>query len=216
MTPTKPLLQIDCAEGPSGIPALLAQIGTIEVEMVDLATGDYAVADVGIERKSAADFLNSIRDRRLFVQAKMLAATFAKPILILEGRLDDLAHGFEDEALTGAISYLPIIEGVSVIHTRDEAHSARLIARMAMHRVNGLGYEVALHAAKPTALPLMQRYVVEALPGIGGGRALKLLQHFRSVEAVVNATEAQWAEVPGIGPKLAAKLAEVLRGPYRG
>lgn len=212
----KPLLRVDSAEAASGIPALLANLDTVNVEMMDMECGDYAVADVGIERKRADDFVASIRDRRLFGQAKMLAATFAKPILILEGRLDDLQHGFEDEAITGAISYLPIIEGVSIIPTRDEAHTARLIARMAVHRVNGLGYEVALHASKPTALPIMQRYIVEALPGIGGGRALKLLRHFGSVEAVFTATEEALMAVPGLGPKLAAKLAEVIREAYRG
>ena len=215
MTAPKPLLYVDAAEAASGIPALLAKNDAITVEMVDLACGDYVIADVGIERKRADDFVNSIRDRRLFTQAKMLAATFERPILLLEGRLEDVPHNFEDEALTGALSYLPIIEGVAVIPTRDEAHSARLLARMALHRAKGLGYEIALHAAKPTALPLLQRYVVGALPGIGGERAQRLLQHFGSVEAVFTATEAELQLVPGIGPALATQLAAVFRSAYR-
>jgi len=72
-----------------------------------------------------------------------------------------------------------------------------------------------LHGPKPSALPVMQRYVVEALPGIGGSRALKLLQHFGSVEAVFTATDAQLSAVPGVGAKLAAKITEVVRSKYR-
>lgn len=212
----KPLLRVDSAETTSGIPALLARNEAVMIEMVDLEVGDYAFADTGIERKRADDFINSIRDRRLFVQAKMLAATFTMPILILEGRLEDVDHGFEEEALTGALAYLPMIEGVSVIPTRDAAHTARLIARMAMHRVNGLGYDIQLHASKPSALPLMQRYIIGSLPGVGDGRAKTLLAHFGSVEAVVNASEKELQAVPGIGPKLATRLAEVLRSAYRG
>jgi Fanconi anemia group M protein len=212
----KPLLRVDSAESASGIPALLCALGSVEVEVADLQVGDYEVGDVGIERKSALDFLASIRDRRLFSQAKLLAATFAKPVLVLEGRLEDVDHGFEEEALTGALSYLPVIEGVSVIPTRDTAHSARLIARMALHRLNGLGYEVSMHGPKPAALPILQRYVVGSLPGIGAGRAIKLLQHFGSVEAIFAAGEPELAQVAGLGPKLAARMVETIRTKYRG
>lgn len=212
---TKPCVQIDSSEFGSSVPRLLAAMDTIICETADLAVADYVFADVGIERKSALDFLNSIRDRRLFSQAKLMAASFKSPILILEGRLDDLQHKFEDEALLGALSYLCIIERLTVIPTRNEEHTARLIARMAGHRTNGLGYEVQLHASKPAATQVMQRYVVEALPGIGGGRALKLLQHFGSVRGVFTATEAQLAEVPGIGPKVAAKIVEIVSSNYR-
>lgn len=212
----KPHIQIDSAEFGSKVPRYLAALDTVTCETVDLPIADYVFAGAAVERKSAADFLASIRDRRLFSQAEMMAATFESSVLILEGRLDDLQHKFEDEAITGALSWLCCLKAITVMPSRDEEHTARIIARMAMHRTNGLGYEVALHANKPTALPVMQRFVVEALPGIGGGRALKLLKHFGSVQAVFNATAEQLAQVPGVGPKVAAKIVETITARYPG
>lgn len=44
-------------------------------------------------------------------------------------------------------------------------------------------------------------------PGLGKVRQAALLQHFRTIERLLRATEAELQAVPGVGPKLAAQLA---------
>lgn len=50
-----------------------------------------------------------------------------------------------------------------------------------------------------------------AWPGLGFERALAAAKHFGSVEAMVAATEQQWAEVPGVGKILAKAVWEAIR-----
>jgi excinuclease ABC subunit C len=50
------------------------------------------------------------------------------------------------------------------------------------------------------------RSVLDDIPGLGPARQKALLRHFGSVKRVRAATEEQIAEVPGIGPQLAASI----------
>ncbi|HEX5016914.1 MAG TPA: excinuclease ABC subunit UvrC [Actinomycetes bacterium] len=53
--------------------------------------------------------------------------------------------------------------------------------------------------------------VLDAIPGLGAERKRVLLRHFGSVRRIKGATVEQLQEVPGIGPRLAATIAETLR-----
>ena len=52
--------------------------------------------------------------------------------------------------------------------------------------------------------------VLEEIPGVGPSRRKALLLHLGSAEGVADATEAQLAGVPGIGPELARQIHEAL------
>jgi hypothetical protein len=67
---------------------------------------------------------------------------------------------------------------------------------------------------KATDLADMQRRVIEMLPGCGMVMARDLLQHFGSVKRIVNATEAEFRGVRGIGRKKAAEMVKVLNAEY--
>ena len=63
---------------------LLADKAKVEFKVLEV--GDYIISDrVAVERKTAEDFVNSIVDKRLFMQLKDLRK-YQKPILIVEGR----------------------------------------------------------------------------------------------------------------------------------
>jgi len=47
---------------------------------------------------------------------------------------------------------------------------------------------------------------LDAVPGLGPARRATLLRHFGSVRKIAGATEAEIAEVPGIGPRLASAV----------
>ena len=54
-------------------------------------------------------------------------------------------------------------------------------------------------------------YLLESLPNIGPATAKRLLDHFKSIEALTQADEAELCQVTGIGPTSARKILEVLR-----
>ena len=55
---------------------------------------------------------------------------------------------------------------------------------------------------------------MEGLPGVGRGRARKLLQHFGTPAAVMRASAEELGRVPGIGPKVALQIWNALNTPY--
>lgn len=67
---------------------------------------------------------------------------------------------------------------------------------------------------KPTSLWEQQLFIVESLPNIGPVNAKNLLQHFGSVEKVLNASENELMEVDGIGKKTANNIRKVVESEY--
>ncbi len=57
---------------------------------------------------------------------------------------------------------------------------------------------------------------LDGVPGLGPARRATLLRHFGSVRKLAAATEPEIAQVPGIGPQLAAAVAAALRGEASG
>jgi len=80
-------------------------------------------------------------------------------------------------------------EGLYLLQrVRDEAHR----------------FAITYHRAKRSkALAVSE---LDAVPGLGPARRATLLRHFGSVRKIAGATEAEIAEVPGIGPRLASAV----------
>lgn len=202
---------VDSRESRSDVPRWLDRLG-YTTTTVELAVGDYAIADkVLVERKAANDLALSILDGRLFGQAELLASANAKvPCIVIEGSLADLYSAIDPEAVAGALSTLTLYYGLSVIPTPSGEHTARLIGRLARHTTEGLGYEIALRAAKPKTDGGRAQFLVEGLPGVGAETARKLILHFGSAAAVFAATEADLCAVRGIGAKTARGILDAL------
>lgn len=189
-----------------------------------LPVGDILIEDaVIVERKcctrvgQATDFESSITggDKRLFYQSeRMKLDPDKKGIIILEGDVYGLSTGMLVQAIDGAISFLTVIQGLSVWCTYNLNHTAYAIVKIASHHKNGLGYELGLRQRKHQQLLSQQRFVLEGLPGVNGTITERLLLRFGSVQGVANATYEELLEVSGVGPKKAKQIIDVLRSSY--
>lgn len=202
---------VDHREIPSGVIHELAQFG-IEVEARQLDVGDFILSDrVGVERKSVGDFLQSIVDKRLLVQAKQLSKTFERPVLVLEGEGLYLRRAIHPNAIRGALAALAVDFGISVLPTRDEKETAAVLTIIARREQTGQVREVAIRGeAKGLTLPEQQRFIVEGLPGVSAVLAERLLAHFGTVERVIAASEEELQQVRGIGKEKAKEIRRVL------
>lgn len=188
----------------------LTRLG-VTLSFEELEAGDYVIADgIGVERKEANDFVASILDRRLFAQVPMMKASYARSFIIIEGSLASVRSTIEPAAVAGALSYLTVLEGITVLHTESAAQTALQLATMARHATEGLGYEIALRGSKPKDRRSQAQYLVEGLPGIGPAAAKKLLTHFGSPARVLGASVAELTQVKGVGAKMASTMHEVL------
>lgn len=206
----------DMRESRSTIITLLQRMPDHEIVVQELDCGDYLLReDFPVERKAAVDFVASILDRRLFEQAGRMKAEYGKATFVIEGDVYATRSRVPPEAICGAISYLTMIEDARVLTTRNAAETASLLSTMARHAQVGLGYLVGLRANKPKDLRLSAQFLVQGLPGVGPAGATALLNHFGTVEALLQADIAQLRKVPGIGAKTAEQIRGVIEADYK-
>ena len=199
---------------PDEIIRQLKTVPSLDVRIEALETGDYVIGDkVIVERKSVADFEASIinDDKRLFVQSERIKHLHEMTgVVLLEGDLFGRRQRMGAHQISGALTYLGIVQGLNVLTTIDATHTAYMLAKIAQH-LHGLGYDLALRTDKPKALLSARSYVLEGIPGVSAGMARALLERFGSIQAIAAASTDDLCTVPGIGPARARSIVEVFQ-----
>ncbi len=206
----------DSREQSSGIVKELVDSG-FDVECKNLMTADFILSDqVGVERKTVQDFVNSLIDRRLLLQCKILKENFAKPLLIIEGR-DDLysVRNIHPNAIRGSLAAVALSFGIPILYTKDIKDTVELLKVIAKKEQEKSGDDFPLRGEKkPFTLKEQQEFIVESLPGVGSTLAKSLLKEFGSVQKVMNAEPEELKNVEKIGEKKAEEISKVLSGHY--
>jgi ERCC4-type nuclease len=193
---------------------LLKALGA-DVERRVLSVGDFLCsARLAIERKTRADFEQSVIDGRLFSQLPNLLANYERVVVVVEGSGDEgrLARA----SLLGAYAAIVADYGASLVFTDGMEGTAELVFNFAKHEQLGKGQPLRIYAKKKTFTPSQtSRSIVESLPMIGPKTAKAMLRHFGSVDAVARASERELADVPGVGKKRAKLIRAILAYEYR-
>ena len=204
---------VDDRERPFEVVAELKKSDRVVVQIEHLLVGDYCIdGAVLIERKTAADFAQSLIDGRLFAQAGRMANAHLRPAYIIEGTSGEWSGlGVSQEALQGALVTLMLVFDLPVFRSSDPAESARLILYIGSQliRLRDPGH-VPYRQGKAKRKKSRQLRVLQGLPGVGPDRARRLLERFRTVRACFGASTAQLIEVEGIGAKTAAAIEQVI------
>ena len=206
----------DLRERASGIPRALSQKG-LEVRLQRLEAGDYLLTpQIAIERKTTADFIQSIFDKRLFAQVGALRAGFTSPILLLE-QCETPLREIHPRALRGAILYVSLLNRIPILHTENAADTVEMLFAMVQLLHRKTTKEFSLQAKPRSSSPEnTQRYILETIPGIGRHLAHALLRQFGNLQAVFTATPSDLMNVPGIGQNRAEKIRTLLQKNYPG
>lgn len=209
-------IRADHREAVGGVPDVLAAMEGITVEVTQLDVADYVLTEgLAVERKTVPDLAASIVDRRLFAQLERLRDRYERVVFVIEGRGMYEGHNLHPNAVRGVLSYLTVLNGVAVVPSEGPEDTALLLAIMARHAQHGLGYEVSSHRTRRGSTPdLRQRYVVEQLPGIGPKTAHALLERFGSLGALFAADEEALRAVPGMGPRRARAVRDLIAAEY--
>ncbi len=189
---------VDERERNSGIADLLRKAGSI-VDVAQLPVGDYIVSpDTAVERKTVFDLVISIYDGRLYVQCSELAKHYPKPLLVVQGDMAALLEIPKDadsnkvrrlkERLPAAYDALATVAmefRIPIIHTPAAEQTANLLFSLA---IKGLQND------KPSG---------------------PLLKKIRKENPVYLQQLSILSSVPGIGDKLAIRMLEKFKTPYR-
>ncbi|HIP56599.1 MAG TPA: hypothetical protein EYH02_00800 [Ignisphaera aggregans] len=214
------VVYVDEREKSSRVPSLLSSMG-VTVIFKALDVGDYIVSErIGIERKSANDFVKSIVDGRLFDQARRLREVFEKPVIIIEGSLSKALKAFNvrRSAVQGAYLALGIDMGIVIVFTRSEEESAEIIKRLAIREQEKQGGVKAISVRKPrlSTVEEWQLYILQCFPHIGPKTARRILEVLGSIQRFCNASPSELAKIEGLSEKKASEIVQILRAVYRG
>jgi len=206
------------ATKPGGRPAkLLAEMG-IQIVPVEEDEGNvdrYILSKrLAVERRTGGGFLKGIMEKTLFTSAIYLREHFRIPVLVVEGKVNYEYSGFDPQAVRGALSSMMILYGINVLSTPDVEETAALLAMMARQEQVGIPEISLIPKRKATDLADLQRRMIEMLPGCGMVMARQLLQHFGSVQRIVNATEDELLAERGIGARKSRQMVKVLQAEY--
>ncbi|MEO2152454.1 MAG: ERCC4 domain-containing protein, partial [Thermococcus sp.] len=141
------VVYVDSRELRSGVPKILKELGA-EIEVRTLDVADYVVSEeVGIERKSANDFIQSIIDGRLFDQVERLKRAYEKPVIIIEGELYGIRN-VHPNAIRGAIASVTVDWGVPILFSSGKEETAQFIYLLAKREQEERKKEVRLRSEK--------------------------------------------------------------------
>ena len=182
----------------------LEEMGAVVKRQV-LDIGDFVCSSkLVVERKTRADFESSIIDGRLFTQLHQLSSNYPAVVLIVEGMKKDAPERIRREAILGTYATIMADFGVSLIFTKDMKSTAELLFAIGKHEQIARKHPLRIFAKRKTFTPSQtQRSIIEMLPTVGPKLAQALLNHFGTVDKVINASERELLEVPGLGKKRA-------------
>jgi len=188
----------------------------VEIRTRQLEVGDFLISDrVGVERKTVADFLQSIIDGRLFDQLKNLASNFSRPVMVIEG--DNLygQRNIHPNAIRGAITSIVIDFRVPIIWTKTVEETAETLAIIAKREQSELERDIQIRGVKRAMTEGEQQEVfVAGFPSVNLKLAKRLLTQFKTIKKLVNAGEKRLQAVDGIGAEKAKKIKEFVEKAY--
>jgi len=109
------MILVDDRELKSGICAELEKLN-VEFKVQRLKVGDYIINEkVFIERKTVPDFIESLKDQRLFKQVVTLRQNYKRTIIIIEGKR--LPGGFNIRGVLCSLAsrwYTPVLRSIDL------------------------------------------------------------------------------------------------------
>ena len=212
MEAQKALVVVDAREDPA-FARMLEKAGAA-IERRQLEVGDFLCSGrLVVERKSRADFEQSIIDQRLFHQLQNMLQNFERAVVIVEGESSE--GRIAKEALLGAYASVVADFGASLFFTRNMEKTAELVFSMAKHEQLAKKQPMRVFAKRKTlTASANQRAIVEMLPMVGPRLAKSLLLHFNDVETLFTAGEDELKKVEGMGNKRAKAIRSIIENSY--
>lgn len=155
---------------------------------------DIIFYDIGIERKTASDYISSILDGRLFWECAILKKNFEKRFLIISRNFDYNYLRIHENALIGSMLKVWFGYGIPIFQVKDDKSLVKLCIKLFDYANKKIEIKVVL-----PDIPEKDRKIksVRCIKGVGRKIAESLLEG-RSVKEVANLNLMELQDIPGI------------------
>jgi len=191
----KKIIIVDNRESNSLVPTELKKLG-FNIEFKQLPVADYLINNIAIERKTISDFKSSIISKRIISQLEEIKQ-YPRHILIVEGiASEDIYAGqIHENAFRGMLLSIATEFKVPLIFTKNEKDTAKYLAVIANKKQKP---EQPIRASKILRTEKEQiQFILEGFPNIGPSSAKKLVEHFKTIKNIANASREELEKVIG-------------------
>lgn len=190
---------------------LKTAVAKLEVGDYLLLTGSREVKPILIERKTSLDLANSIKDNRVWEQARLLLDNCAdnnyQPLIIVEGDLSRLEkRGWSIQSVLRAIDTLLLEYGVPVLNTPNKESTIKWMIAKAKSLGKTMDKKVFRLRVEKKPMTIHEKIVYVAESFSGPVLARRLLKKFGSLRNIANASIADLMQVEGIGEGRAREI----------
>jgi len=196
---------IDYREKNSLVIRELERLG-LETEIKTLKVADYLVNNIAIERKTISDFISSMINKRLRRQLEELNQ-YKNRLLIIEGieEQDLYPEGISihPNAIRGFLLSIILKYKIPIIFSKNYEDTAKFIYLLAKRKEK----ESSLNVTKKSLTQKERlQFILEGFPGIGPKIAKKLLEKFKTLGNIMNASEGELKEILGKKAEIVKKI----------
>ncbi|UCC20842.1 MAG: DEAD/DEAH box helicase family protein [Promethearchaeota archaeon] len=205
----------DNRETASPVVRTLSLMG-VALKLEQLSVADYVISErVGIERKSAKDFNDSIIDGRLFSELSELGENFPRSILILEGDPFQDSN-INENALYGVITSIILNLGITIYKTENAIETAQFLYQLAKKEqtINKSSPKLRFDKA-PIETSRLLEYIAAGIPGVNTLRAKNLLKELKTLQNIFLADIPDLTKIENIGKKIAQEIYKISRYKYK-
>ena len=156
-------------------------------------------------------------DGRLFNQIIAMRNNYDKPLILLEGNMNEMftLRNVHKNSIVGALTSIALDYQVPIINTKDSKETAEYVYNIAKREQVVQQKEVRLRIGrKGLTVKEQQQFIVEGLPAVGPLMAKNLLKKFKSIKKISNADEKKLQKVDNMGPKKAKQIFKVFKADY--
>ncbi len=205
----------DSRETSSSVVRNLSLMG-VGIRLEQIKVADYVISErAAIERKTAQDFTDSIKDGRLFRELIDLRNSYERPILVLEGDIF-ASLSINENALYGALTSIILNLGITVYQTKDAQDTAKFLFQLAKKEQSESKSGMKLKFEKaPVKTSQLLEYVVASLPGVNATRAKNLLKELKTLESIFTADIGDLMKAEKVGKKIAETIYKLSRFKYQ-
>ena len=200
---------IDTREKQSMVSACL-QEQNAQIKFEHLAISDYLVGEFAIERKTFSDFISSLMNKRLILQLTELKK-YPKPLLIIEG-FDYQYHDskIHENAIRGMLLSVVLDFQIPIIFTQDEEDTSRFLISLAKKQEKNKTIPSLRPPKSSLSFTEQKQFILEGFPGIGPTIAKQLLENFKTLKNILNASETDLEKIKNFHENKIKKFKQLL------
>ncbi|MFZ1970783.1 MAG: ERCC4 domain-containing protein [Candidatus Nanoarchaeia archaeon] len=190
---------IDYREKNSLVYSSLVSSG-LNIEVKELKVADYIVNDVAIERKTVSDFISSMLNKRLIKQLISMQQ-YKNRILLIEGIDEQELYsneaqeiGIHPNAIRGFLLSIILEYKTPIIFTKNSEDTVKFISVLLKRKKKELSLNVS---RKNLDRKERMQFILESFYNIGPKTSKKLLEHFKTLRELFNASQEELKEIIG-------------------